>query len=113
MLWRVRLGTETTFEALVLLDWIWHSASAGRCPMVNPTTCYFCWEVFSVPNLKRFDVQTINSDISSMTFGNYSGLLTQPGCDAVRLALRILIRRAPSDSSKPPRADIASALFSY
>lgn len=36
------------------------------------------WEVFNVPNLKRFDVQTINTDISSSTFGNYSGLLTNP-----------------------------------
>jgi hypothetical protein len=36
------------------------------------------WEVFNVPNLKRFDVQTITTDISSSTFGNYSGLLTNP-----------------------------------
>jgi hypothetical protein len=36
------------------------------------------WEVFNVPNLKRFDVQTIDKDISSTSFGNYSGLLTNP-----------------------------------
>lgn len=36
------------------------------------------WEVFNVPNLKRFDVQTVTTDISSPTFGTYSGLLTNP-----------------------------------
>ncbi len=36
------------------------------------------WEVFNVPNLKRFDVQTITTDISASSFGVYSGLLTNP-----------------------------------
>ncbi len=36
------------------------------------------WEVFNVPNLKRFDIQTITTDISSSSFGVYSGLLTNP-----------------------------------
>ena len=38
----------------------------------------FRWQVFNVPNLKRFDVQTITTDISSSSFGVYSGLLTSP-----------------------------------
>lgn len=38
----------------------------------------FRWEVFNVMNLKRFDVQTIDPDISSTSFGNFSGLLTNP-----------------------------------
>jgi len=38
----------------------------------------FRWEVFNVPNLKRFDVQTITTDISSSSFGVFSGLLTNP-----------------------------------
>jgi hypothetical protein len=38
----------------------------------------FRWQVFNVPNLKRFDVQTITTDISSSSFGVYSGLLTNP-----------------------------------
>jgi len=40
----------------------------------------FRWEVFNVPNLKRFDVQTIttNIDAGSSSFGTYSGLLTSP-----------------------------------
>ena len=36
------------------------------------------WEVFNVLNLTRFDVGTINNSISSASFGNYSGLLTNP-----------------------------------
>jgi Carboxypeptidase regulatory-like domain len=36
------------------------------------------WEVFNVPNLKRFDVQTITTNIDSTSFGVYSGLLTNP-----------------------------------
>jgi hypothetical protein len=34
--------------------------------------------VFNVPNLKRFDVATITTDISSSSFGVYSGMLTNP-----------------------------------
>jgi len=36
------------------------------------------WEVFNVLNLTRFDVGTINNNISSASFGNFSGLLTNP-----------------------------------
>lgn len=36
------------------------------------------WEVFNVLNLTRFDVGTIDNDISSASFGNFSGLLTNP-----------------------------------
>jgi Carboxypeptidase regulatory-like domain len=36
------------------------------------------WEVFNVPNLKRFDVATITTDISANSFGVYSGMLTNP-----------------------------------
>ena len=38
----------------------------------------FRWEVFNVPNLKRFDVATVTTDISSTSFGTYSGLSTNP-----------------------------------
>jgi hypothetical protein len=40
----------------------------------------FRWEVFNVFNLTRFDVQTItnNLDSSQDSFGNFSGLLTNP-----------------------------------
>jgi hypothetical protein len=49
-----------------------------KMPYGESHNLLFRWEVFNVPNLKRFDVQSINNDISSATFGNYSGLLTQP-----------------------------------
>jgi hypothetical protein len=40
----------------------------------------FRWEVFNVLNLTRFDVQSItkNIDAGATSFGNYSGLLTNP-----------------------------------
>lgn len=39
----------------------------------------FRWEVFNVPNSKRFDVQSISGELDvSSTFGNYSRLLTNP-----------------------------------
>jgi hypothetical protein len=49
-----------------------------RMPYGETHNLLFRWEVFNVPNLKRFDVQTITNDISSAAFGVYSGLLTQP-----------------------------------
>jgi hypothetical protein len=43
------------------------------------TSVLFRWEVFNVPNLKRFDVATITSGIDQgPAFGTYSGLLTNP-----------------------------------
>jgi hypothetical protein len=39
----------------------------------------FRWEVFNVPNAKRFDVQSISGELDvRSTFGNYSRLLTNP-----------------------------------
>jgi hypothetical protein len=49
-----------------------------RMPFSESHSLLFRWEVFNVPNLKRFDVQTITTDISSSSFGTYSGLLTNP-----------------------------------
>jgi hypothetical protein len=36
------------------------------------------WDVFNALNLTRFDVGTIDNDISATSFGNFSGLLTNP-----------------------------------
>jgi hypothetical protein len=47
-------------------------------PYKEGHSLFFRWEVFNVPNLKRFDVQTVDTDISSTSFGQYSGLLTNP-----------------------------------
>jgi hypothetical protein len=39
----------------------------------------FRWEVFNVPNLKRFNVQSNPPSLTqTRSFGNYTGLLTQP-----------------------------------
>jgi hypothetical protein len=39
----------------------------------------FRWEVFNVPNLHRFDVQSVNTNIDAgPAFGLYTGLLTNP-----------------------------------
>jgi hypothetical protein len=39
----------------------------------------FQWQVFNVTNLTRFNVQALSVSLTnSSTFGNYTGLLTQP-----------------------------------
>ena len=44
----------------------------------------FRWEVFNVPNLVRFNVQSVGVNLSPSlqqapsAFGDYTGLLTQP-----------------------------------
>ena len=49
-----------------------------KMPFAESHNLIFRWEVYNVPNLKRFDVQTITTDISSSAFGVYSGMLTNP-----------------------------------
>ena len=50
-----------------------------QMPYKEGHSVMFRWEVFNVPNLKRFDVQTIttNIDAGSSSFGTYSGLLNR------------------------------------
>jgi hypothetical protein len=48
-------------------------------PWKESHSLQFRWEVFNVPNLHRFDVQSINTNLdSSSAFGLYTGLLTDP-----------------------------------
>jgi len=50
-----------------------------RMPYSESHSLLLRWEVFNVPNLKRFDVQTITTGIDQgPAFGTYSGLLTSP-----------------------------------
>jgi hypothetical protein len=50
-----------------------------KMPWNDSQTLQFRWEVYNALNLTRFDVQTINNSITnSSTFGDYSGLLTNP-----------------------------------
>jgi hypothetical protein len=48
-------------------------------PWKESESLQFRWEVFNVLNLTRFDVQTITANIDAgSSFGNYSGLSTNP-----------------------------------
>jgi hypothetical protein len=50
-----------------------------KMPWKDTHTLQFRWEVFNALNLTRFDVQTLNTSITNgSTFGDYSGLLTNP-----------------------------------
>jgi hypothetical protein len=48
-------------------------------PWKESQSLQFRWDVFNVPNLHRFDVQSINTNLdASSAFGLYTGLLTNP-----------------------------------
>jgi len=54
-------------------------AKRWRMPWKESHTLQFRWEVFNALNLTRFDVNTLNLSITNAsTFGDYSGLLTNP-----------------------------------
>jgi len=47
--------------------------------LVRETKLQLRWEVFNITNTNRFDVQSIAPELDiSSTFGNYTGLLTNP-----------------------------------
>jgi hypothetical protein len=50
-----------------------------KMPYAEGHAVQFRWEVFNVPNLTRFNVQSVTTGIDSgPSFGNYTGLLTNP-----------------------------------
>ena len=50
-----------------------------KMPRKESQSLQFRWEVFNALNLTRFDVQSLNLSITNAsTFGDYSGLLTNP-----------------------------------
>lgn len=49
-------------------SWTFHEGQAMK----------FAWEVFNVTNSARFDVHSINNDVTSSGFGDYTRLLTSP-----------------------------------
>jgi hypothetical protein len=54
-------------------------AKRWKMPWKEGHSLQFRWEVFNALNLTRFDVQSLNLSITNgSTFGNYSGLLTNP-----------------------------------
>jgi hypothetical protein len=53
-------------------------AKRWKMPWLETHTLQFRWDVYNVLNLTRFDVQTVSNPLDSGSFGNYSGLLTNP-----------------------------------
>jgi len=54
-------------------------AKRWRMPWSEKQSLQLRWEVFNVTNTSRFDVQSIAPELDiSSTFGNYTGLLTNP-----------------------------------
>ena len=49
-----------------------------KMPRFEGQSLQFRWEVFNVLNLNRFDVQSIDLNLGDSSFGNYTGLLTNP-----------------------------------
>ena len=56
-------------------------------PYKDGHSLQFRWEVYNVPNLARFDVNTASVDIGAVgTFGKYSTMLNSPR--VMQLSLR-------------------------
>jgi hypothetical protein len=53
-------------------------AKRWKMPWLETHTLQFRWDVYNVLNLTRFDVQSVSTPLDSGSFGNYSGLLTNP-----------------------------------
>jgi len=54
-------------------------SKSWKMPYAESNRVQFRWEVFNVPNLKRFDVQSISNGLDAgPSFGTFSGLLTNP-----------------------------------
>jgi len=56
-------------------------------PWKESQTLQFRWDVFNALNLTRFDVQSLSLSLTNTSsFGNYTGLLTNPR--SMQFALR-------------------------
>jgi hypothetical protein len=53
-------------------------AKRWQMPWKDSQTLQFRWDVYNVLNLTRFDVASTSTALDSGSFGNYSGLLTNP-----------------------------------
>ena len=75
---RARLATATRLRGPGFAGLDLGLSKRWKMPWGESHNLVFRWEVFNVPNLHRFDVQTVDTDITSPSFGNFSGLLTNP-----------------------------------
>jgi hypothetical protein len=71
-------GSRNTFRGDGFAGWDMGLSKRWKMPF-EQHSLQFRWEVFNVPNLTRFDVQSNRPEIDLSTqFGNYTNLLTQP-----------------------------------
>jgi hypothetical protein len=71
-------GSRNTFRGDGFAGWDMGLSKRWKMPFESHSL-QFRWEVFNVPNLTRFDVQSNRPEIDLSTqFGNYTNLLTQP-----------------------------------
>ncbi len=71
-------GARNTFRGDGFAGWDMGLSKRWKMPFENHSL-QLRWEVFNVPNLTRFDVQSNRPEIDLSTqFGNYTNLLTQP-----------------------------------
>ena len=71
-------GTRNSFRGQGFAGLDMGLSKRWHMPYSETHNLVFRWEVFNVPNLKRFDVATVTTDIASTSFGTYSGLSTNP-----------------------------------
>ena len=73
-----REKADNAIRSRTRLCWLGHGPEQALAD-TRSHSVLFRWEVFNVPNLKRFDVATITTGIDQgPAFGTYSGLLTNP-----------------------------------
>jgi Carboxypeptidase regulatory-like domain len=72
-------GNRNTVRGDGFFGWDQSLEKSWKMPFAENHTLRFRWEVFNVPNAKRFDVQSNPSELDQVSaFGNYTGLLTDP-----------------------------------
>ena len=72
-------GARNVFRGDGFASWDMSLSKRWKMPYHEDHSMQFRWEVFNVPNLTRFDVQSNLPALDQVTaFGNYTGLLTPP-----------------------------------
>jgi hypothetical protein len=73
-------GVRNAIRGQGYAGWDMGLSKQWHMPYNEAHTLQFRWDVFNVPNLKRFDVQSVTNelDIGSYNFGKYTRLLTNP-----------------------------------